>query len=1390
MRFIKTLILLFVSIGCFSQIDLYQLEPSDTSGYFIRTRNEAPLGNIQYYISALQMAGYISPHLTFENIYNTDGSLTGTRDLDLNSNDLTFSSTGNGVTLFLGNAIEIANSSAPILDLIAGASTCTVGTGSLHDLVFTTNNIQRAVIKSTGEFGIGTNTPSTTLHVNGIATATQFNIVDTGNNILEVGSTLRMRTGNVGGKVQLMADDGIEVHDGSSVVASIDGTGKAVVTDIQIDDPTAVTGYVLTATDADGNAEWQVATGGTDTNVAEDDLTNDADHTWNLGGFDQQITGGDLGIGGAAIPSVPITVHGSQIRFSNSTADMSFNFGTDGAIQYRADRTSLGTAAFAHNFMYQADNLFTIYTDGETRAQDYGLGNFDGSSDGYVATFDANGYFGEKAIGDFGLDTEIYWELNGSDVDTKDDRDVNIENASPMLSLTNSSNSNESRFDEGAMLYLDNLGQTYLGIDGENGTISSDLLDLIVSLTSTSYTFDKDQVSLLMEEPFGTKDITITPDRLYTSESDYTITTADPSNIYNYDMYSTGQFSVSPDASTGNPYNSFFLYPTGQIALSDQDYYEFHYIDHAGATAYPFGADEGKFRLYDNSTIRINPDDANWYDLPNVDGSANQYLKTDGAGTTSFSTIAYSEISGTPTLNDNDATNEGSLTVGAGTATTSVISSNTSGSTDVTLEAGTGITLAEASNTITISSTATGDNLGTAALTNSQGTDATFNLNGFNLDIVGSGGQTVVNANGRQLTTFSTTGATTVELEAQSGLGYVGTVSAHDMRVSTNGTEHIHLDHADQRVGVYNTAPTSELDVTGTITQTGFKLTTGATNGYVLTSDASGVGTWQAASGGSADGNGIFSASNDGANLGIASGNFNVGMNSSSLQFDGSTGFFRVNSGGNSFYAERTSGAQLTWAANLSDANIGTDNAHEVIFKTDNTNRLEIDTDGDIINLTTSGTFNLGSFTTTQRNALGDVADGDIIYNSTTGQFEGYYSSAWNAIGSGGGSSLFTDIGSWLHPTTDTDGLLLNGSAASSRMSNGRTDYLGIFNTNDGANSSQTYGDGRFLTLDVNGESGGLEIYNYKDFTDQFTGAQIFLIKGGNQSTGARNNTFVTADNAIGTLEFQAWDTDDHRTGGKFSMYADATWNGSKRDTRFELELAQDDGDEILDLVFGADSDGNVVMPEAKLGLGYTLTDDATLADYNIVMAANEETDHTPGIKIVALDQAAATGQEQGTIDFYGSDLTDAGISARIYTKALSGRNDVEMVLTAGEAGDLRTTMVLDGLNGGATLTDELDIQHSTGDNLLLKANLSDVQIGNENVGGNLRLRAGGADVATVREDGVLEIEDILKCSPISAATASAITAEDGMMVYVNTTNGTFTSVGFWGRENGSWVKL
>jgi hypothetical protein len=57
-------------------------------------------------------------------------------------------------------------------------------------------------------------------------------------------------------------------------------------------------------------------------------------------------------------------------------------------------------------------------------------------------------------------------------------------------------------------------------------------------------------------------------------------------------------------------------------------------------------------------------------------------------------------------------------------------------------------------------------------------------------------------------------------------------------------------------VGIGAVPPTEKLDVAGTAKVTGFKMPTGASAGYVLTSDGSGVGTWQAAPAGEVGGSG------------------------------------------------------------------------------------------------------------------------------------------------------------------------------------------------------------------------------------------------------------------------------------------------------------------------------------------------------------------------------------------------------------------------------------------------------------------------------------------------------------------------------------------------------
>jgi hypothetical protein len=54
----------------------------------------------------------------------------------------------------------------------------------------------------------------------------------------------------------------------------------------------------------------------------------------------------------------------------------------------------------------------------------------------------------------------------------------------------------------------------------------------------------------------------------------------------------------------------------------------------------------------------------------------------------------------------------------------------------------------------------------------------------------------------------------------------------------------VRLTTSTDSVGIGTTSPAEKLDVAGKVKMTGFKMPTGASNGYILTSDALGAGTW------------------------------------------------------------------------------------------------------------------------------------------------------------------------------------------------------------------------------------------------------------------------------------------------------------------------------------------------------------------------------------------------------------------------------------------------------------------------------------------------------------------------------------------------------------------
>ncbi|NTW31528.1 MAG: hypothetical protein HGB12_02695 [Bacteroidetes bacterium] len=84
---------------------------------------------------------------------------------------------------------------------------------------------------------------------------------------------------------------------------------------------------------------------------------------------------------------------------------------------------------------------------------------------------------------------------------------------------------------------------------------------------------------------------------------------------------------------------------------------------------------------------------------------------------------------------------------------------------------------------------------------------------------------------------------------------------AGTMAFFTNGSERITI-LSGGNVGIGTTTPATKLDVNGSCTMTGFALTTGGAAGKVLTSDASGNGTWQTSTGWTISGNGSVDSTN------------------------------------------------------------------------------------------------------------------------------------------------------------------------------------------------------------------------------------------------------------------------------------------------------------------------------------------------------------------------------------------------------------------------------------------------------------------------------------------------------------------------------------------------
>jgi len=134
-------------------------------------------------------------------------------------------------------------------------------------------------------------------------------------------------------------------------------------------------------------------------------------------------------------------------------------------------------------------------------------------------------------------------------------------------------------------------------------------------------------------------------------------------------------------------------------------------------------------------------------------------------------TISYDNSTYLTTEVDGSISNEGSLTVGAGGANDAVISSNTSGSSDVTISGGTNVTVTESGQTITISSTGGGGSIPVDTFVTIAGTETITGAKTFTSDIVVQNEET--NTNAAELNLYKKNGSSSGDVTVGDNIGNI-----------------------------------------------------------------------------------------------------------------------------------------------------------------------------------------------------------------------------------------------------------------------------------------------------------------------------------------------------------------------------------------------------------------------------------------------------------------------------------------------------------------------------------------------------------------------------------------------------------------------------------------
>ncbi len=272
------------------------------------------------------------------------------------------------------------------------------------------------------------------------------------------------------------------------------------------------------------------------------------------------------------------------------------------------------------------------------------------------------------------------------------------------------------------------------------------------------------------------------------------------------------------------------------------------------------------------------------------------------------------------------------------------------------------------------------------------------------------------------------------------------TVSGNDLYSTPTGN-----------VGIGTTTPSTKLDVNGKTKTAQLQITTGATDGYVLTSDAAGNATWQVSAGGAgADSiNQLADAIYDGSSLFLGAGagvnddgttNKNTAVGKNAL-YKNTTGSGNTANGYNALFNNTTGNSNTANGYNAllnnTTGSLNTANGLNALFS--NTTGSSNTANGSSVLYTNStGSFNTG----TGNNALRKNTTGD--YNTANGHQALYSNTSGNNNTANGSYAL-------LNNTTGNYNLANGGSALSYNTTgnyNTANGYKALYNNTTGINNT------------------------------------------------------------------------------------------------------------------------------------------------------------------------------------------------------------------------------------------------------------------------------------------------------------------------------------------------